>query len=1116
MSDGSSSIKHIVVLMMCSRSFDHMLGFAATPTWQIEGLTGREKNRDSSGKFAVVSNDANYSGDFTPDPGHALFDTLTQLYGDANTPTAQDPAMSGFVLSYEGKTRNSNNAHRIMKCFKPEKIPVLTQLARQFAVCDRWFSSVPGPTFPNRAFVHGSTSIGRVDMGVDWLGMSKTIYELLAENNVDSKIFYHDSTMAMTFQGLMNQGKYFALYDDFLSACKNNGLPAYSFIEPRYANGMDPLNDAFFSANDQHPDHNVEQGEILIRDTFNAIWNNPAVRNSTLMVIAYDLHGGLFDHVPPPATVNPDGKNWAGSPNSLDPAFDFTRLGVRVPAVIISPYIAAGTIDHTQYDHSSIIATACKLLLKNVPNASLTNRDRNANTFEANLTLAQPRTEAIPISLRALPGQSLFAKGQAHFYATNLNIDINDHLAAHVEMASHLEKIVLPSSQQSGVNPDDIRSEKQASDFLTSVQSKLLSQAKHQSDAPTDATKAAETTTANPPARVQTPDLYPTPKIVSDRWSSEDTLGYEAYARTIAALIAHKDTNPPLTIGIKAAWGVGKTSLMKRVQRLLDADAEMTEENRAPAMNRSEVTATVTLGDVLKLTGQPPARNTIEPKASASGKDYGIPPRMTVWFNAWKYQTSEQIWAGLAHCIITQVTARMGTRDRELFWLKLHTRRISQEAIRRRVYTIVLQSILPLMLVALFACVTIISILTALPYFGFFSRWLLVGKIAAPLLWLGLSAWKARNKLGEKAASTFKEIVREPDYEGRAGFLYLVESDIRDVLDLVATKDSPLVIFIDDLDRCVPRRVAEVVEAINLSLSGDYPNCVFVLGMEPAMVAAALEVANKDVIEKLTHFSLESSPSPLGWRFMEKIIQLPITIPPPTDLGVAYYMNSLTSSEAMPSLAARPQEIKVRQYQQAFQAAKNLTDVDQLTEEFIAEASGEDRLAIAEASNQRYIEKFADRDPAVRQLVELAMTRIGRNPRQIKRYINAFRFYAALRRVLKNEARASGTKREFPTDVQLAKFIALTVQWPHALDSIRASRGRFTQGVHAEKNESLLATLEKDSRTIKDQPQNQVSDWQEYLRTQGLPTDGWLASREFREFLASEPPLAGLEGCGLW
>jgi len=196
-----------------------------------------------------------------------------------------------------------------------------------------------------------------------------------------------------------------------------------------------------------------------------------------MLLIVYDEHGGLYDHVPPPAAVNPDSKFWAGNQNSLDPPFDFTRLGVRVPAVIVSPYIQAGTIDHTQYDHGSIIATACKLLLKNVPNASLTDRDRQANTFEANLSLGQPRTDAISFKVTDPPHQAITDLGAAHVQAAHLNADINDHLAAHVETASLLEKRILPADQQSGIDPGDIRSEKQASDFLQSVHAKLLAQA---------------------------------------------------------------------------------------------------------------------------------------------------------------------------------------------------------------------------------------------------------------------------------------------------------------------------------------------------------------------------------------------------------------------------------------------------------------------------------------------------------------------------------------------------------------------------------------------------------------------------------------------------------------
>lgn len=457
----TDSIKHMVVLMMENRSFDHMLGFAQSENWQIDGIGGAKPNTDSEGNSVTVSDDAVYSGDFpgTLDPGHATFDVLTQLYGNATTPVATTPTMEGFVRSFEGKTHDPQKAHRVMKCFAPDKLPVLTQLAQQFAVCDRWFSSLPGPTFPNRAFAHGATSIGRVDMGFDWMGMSRTIYELFAQNNLDSRIYYHDSTMAMTFKGLKNQGRYFGDMVDprggFWSDCKNDKLPAYSFLEPRYANSQDDDDGSYFSASDQHPDYSVEEGEILIQQVFNAIWKNPTVRNTTLLVIVYDEHGGLYDHVPPPSTVRPDDKEWKNDGVSTDPSFDFTRLGVRVPAVLVSPYIEQGVIDHTEYDHTSLIATARKLFLPNWQNTYLTERDRIANTFERNLTRAEPRNEEISI----LPA--------------SLSASISDHLRAHVNMAAQLERELVPQYVQTGMDPNTITTEKAASDYLLKVKQSL-------------------------------------------------------------------------------------------------------------------------------------------------------------------------------------------------------------------------------------------------------------------------------------------------------------------------------------------------------------------------------------------------------------------------------------------------------------------------------------------------------------------------------------------------------------------------------------------------------------------------------------------------------------------
>ena len=461
------TIQHLVVLMLENRSFDHMLGFMKSPVYPIDGLDGTESNLDSAGTAVVVSKDANYSGDLIVDPGHHFPDVNIQIFG--NIDGEGDPTMSGFVKAY-GQMGGSNvkQSHNIMKCFAPGptpncKIPVLVTLAEQYAVCDRWFASVPGPTLPNRSFAHAATSVGRVDMNPIWFEESKTIYELLAESNVSSKIFFHDMTVAMTFKNFLKNQTYFGTIDDFFDGCNSGKLPGYSFLEPRYNN--DDTN--HLAANDQHPDHDVAEGETLIHDVYNAIHKNTALWNSTLLLVVYDEHGGLYDHVPPPATVNPDGKN------CLNPPFDFMRLGIRVPAVVISPWIEAGTIDHTQYDHTSIAATARKLFLgANWQSKFLTARDQIANPFDFYLTRNTPRTDVVdfnaPHKAAAMARAADPAQVNARI-AQNAPLPLSDLQKTLVAQAHFVNQHALPQDQGSDTTQEAVKTEQQAADFHAEV-----------------------------------------------------------------------------------------------------------------------------------------------------------------------------------------------------------------------------------------------------------------------------------------------------------------------------------------------------------------------------------------------------------------------------------------------------------------------------------------------------------------------------------------------------------------------------------------------------------------------------------------------------------------------
>ena len=470
MPSATNKIKHLVLVMMENRSFDHFFGFLKSADYPINGLTGNETNPAPDGTQVKVNKAAQNAGDLWPDPGHFLPEVNEQIFSNKNGVDDGTPLMTGFVKNYQGHTNNPKKARKIMKCFDPARIPVLTTLAKEYAICDNWFSSVPGPTLPNRAFVNYGTSMGRVDMAPDWGGNFKSIYELLDTEtpSVSTKIYFHDSTITQQIAYLKkNQGKFFGTFDNFLKDCKNGTLPTYTVVEPRFNS------DDAFAANDQHPDHEVAEGERLISDVYTALRKNKALWESSMLVIVYDEHGGLYDHVPPPKTVNPDGKN-----SSL-PFFDFQRLGVRVPAVVVSPYIKKGTIIGTQFDHTSIIATARKLFTKGFPANALSERDKQANTLDVCITLDTPRTDTVNFPKPAkqivepegmgLMAAMVIAKPKPKPKVVH---EMSDFQLAMLHQGLALES-ELPAQQQSGKTIRSFKTEHDVAKYLRDLRGKL-------------------------------------------------------------------------------------------------------------------------------------------------------------------------------------------------------------------------------------------------------------------------------------------------------------------------------------------------------------------------------------------------------------------------------------------------------------------------------------------------------------------------------------------------------------------------------------------------------------------------------------------------------------------
>jgi phospholipase C len=379
MPPGLDQLKHIVVLMMENRSFDHMLGALKAKNPAIDGLTGAESNPDSAGNKVVVQNIAEFQSQLDPDPDHHFPAVDLQIF---NGDPARVPNMQGFVKSYFNQRRDLAHSQKIMYYFKPENLPVLTTLATEFAVFNRWFSSIPGPTICNRAFAHYGTSFGKVAMDLFYVNEPfKSIYNRLidATPKHTAKLYYYDQTSStMEIVNLLqHQPELFGTYKDFLDACKKGELPDYCFVEPNYNDHEG--DDGEELASDQHPDHNVQAGESFIATIYQAIKNNADLWKSTALLVVYDEHGGTYDHVPPPACT-PDG--FVASPNDtgIGTEFKFDRLGVRVPAILISPWIPKGTvIDGRIFEHASIPATVTKHFLGSYDPRSP--REKAAETF---------------------------------------------------------------------------------------------------------------------------------------------------------------------------------------------------------------------------------------------------------------------------------------------------------------------------------------------------------------------------------------------------------------------------------------------------------------------------------------------------------------------------------------------------------------------------------------------------------------------------------------------------------------------------------------------------------------------------------------------------------------
>jgi phospholipase C len=417
----AGKINHIVVLMEENRSFDHLLGLYNGTTRGTRGrvltnnVTIKDKKDNTTRETTVAW------GPGAPyinmcDPDHNVPPTTYKLFGTKKPSENATETMSGFA-EFEYKHQHDDlklDYCNVMTGFTSEQLPVITALAENFVLMDNFFCSVPGPTWPNRMFFMQGSSNGLTETGAwykDQIGRlfpGETIFDQVGAAGGSWSLYYDDAVWELFLENLAHQPEHLQHMQQFYADAEAGTLPSFSFINPRAGVNLT----LGVGSNDMHPDHDVALGEALYHDVYAALRRSPSW-NETLFILTFDEHGGFYDHVPPPLNIPSPGNFDKSYPDD----FAFDRSGVRIPTILISPWLPKGMTlsdppaaqkpaPNSVYELTSIMATTRKLLDFMNGTQPLTQRDAWAATFEHLFELLDtPRTDC-PMDLPAPPPPS--------------------------------------------------------------------------------------------------------------------------------------------------------------------------------------------------------------------------------------------------------------------------------------------------------------------------------------------------------------------------------------------------------------------------------------------------------------------------------------------------------------------------------------------------------------------------------------------------------------------------------------------------------------------------------------------------------------------------------------
>lgn len=505
-------------------------------------------------------------------------------------------------------------------------------------------------------------------------------------------------------------------------------------------------------------------------------------------------------------------------------------------------------------------------------------------------------------------------------------------------------------------------------------------------------------TTRTPSKRIEFNNISALTDRTSDK-TEDDALDFSHYVDAIVELIKSDKTQKPLTIAIDAAWGMGKTTLMKMIQKRMDSNE----------------------------------------------KETSFP---TVWFDAWKYDKEYAVWAALALTILRDSQKYFSIKKRIQFWWKLNLNRLDgnfplQIAFKALPYILYLIPAVVLVFIVVWLWIVpslqeTIGLLVKASIILFGGGIFSVILATVQQIYVRIIKPSSLNiaKYIKDPNNNLVKQLRGPNYEEQIGFLAQFEEDFKSVIATITDNGNwPLVVFIEDLDRCAPDNIVQIIEAINILL--DTEHCIFILGMDSQVVAGCIGAKYKDLHGYIDSFD-NSNEVVLGQHFLEKIVQINFRIPRPDLKLMRDFVNKnlktlpndsrnpLSNGETGgPDPGTQTRRVAGELILAEMRGGKSADEAVQVVEKKNPSIA----TTVLGQAKQEIIERFGDSEE-VKNIIHEVLQYLEFNPRKVKRFINSFRLQAfiAIHRKLVEKGLI---------DLNLlAKWIIITTRWPNIIRAI--------------------------------------------------------------------------------